>query len=82
MGHFVRYHSVTVTSKVLSWHLPGETEENHENLGQNSMSLNRDVNPGPPKYKEGVLTTLLLGIVGWYFPYRHTDPVKRGRGSV
>jgi hypothetical protein len=20
--------------------------------------------------------------VGWYFPYRHTDPVKQGRGSV
>jgi hypothetical protein len=27
------------------------------------MSLNRDLNPGLPKYKEGVLTTLLLGMV-------------------
>jgi len=37
--------------KVLSWHLPGGTEENHKKLSQDSWSLGRDLNPGPPKYE-------------------------------
>jgi hypothetical protein len=43
--------------KVLSWHSPGWTDESHENLGQNSRSPGRDLNPGPPKQEAGVLTT-------------------------
>jgi hypothetical protein len=35
----------------------GETEENHENLSHNSRSPGRDLNPGPPEYEAGVLTT-------------------------
>jgi hypothetical protein len=35
--------------------LPGGTEENHENLGQNSLSPNLDLNLGPPEYDAGVL---------------------------
>jgi hypothetical protein len=36
---------------------PGETEENHENLYQVSRFQGRDLNPGPPEYETGVLTT-------------------------
>jgi hypothetical protein len=43
--------------KALSWHLPGGTEENHENLRQGIWSPGRDMNPGPPEYEAGVLTT-------------------------
>jgi hypothetical protein len=35
--------------KVLSRHPPGGTEENHENLSQDSWSPDRDLNPGPPE---------------------------------
>jgi hypothetical protein len=41
--------------EVLSRHLPGRTEGNHENLSQDSRSPGRDLNPGCPEY-EGVLT--------------------------
>jgi hypothetical protein len=44
--------------KVLSWHLPGGTEENHINLSQDSGSLSQDLNPGPPEYEAGVLNHL------------------------
>jgi len=37
--------------KVLSQHLPGETEENHENLSHDSRSQDRDLNQGPPEYE-------------------------------
>jgi hypothetical protein len=43
--------------KALSWHMPGRTEENHENLSQDSLSPGRDLNPEPPEYETGVLTT-------------------------
>jgi hypothetical protein len=43
--------------KVLSWRLPGGTEENHKKLSQISWSLGRDLNLGPPEYEAGVLTT-------------------------
>jgi hypothetical protein len=43
--------------KVLSQHLPGRTGENHENLSQDSLSPDRDLNPGPSEYEAGVLTT-------------------------
>jgi hypothetical protein len=36
---------------VLSWHLLGGTKENHKNLIQDSWSVGRDMNPGPPKYE-------------------------------
>jgi hypothetical protein len=35
--------------------IPGGTEENHENIGQNSLSPNLDLNLGPPEYDAGVL---------------------------
>jgi hypothetical protein len=38
--------------EVLSQDLPGGTEENHENCRDS-----RDLNPGPPEYESGVLTT-------------------------
>jgi hypothetical protein len=34
-----------------------ETEETMKNLSQDSWSQGRDLNPGPPKYEAGVLTT-------------------------
>jgi hypothetical protein len=45
--------------KELSRHLPGETEEIHEETpGQ--WSPGRDLNPGPPEYEPGVATIQLL----------------------
>jgi hypothetical protein len=41
----------------LSQHFPGGTEENHENLCQDSRSLTRDLNLGRSEYEAGVLTT-------------------------
>jgi hypothetical protein len=43
--------------KLLSWNLPGGTEENHEHLNLDSLSPCRDLNPGPPEYEAGLLTT-------------------------
>jgi hypothetical protein len=43
--------------KVLSWNLPRRTEENHEDLSQDSRSLGRELNLNPPEYEAGVLTT-------------------------
>jgi hypothetical protein len=37
--------------KVLSQHLPVETEENYENLNQHSDRRGRESNPGSPKYE-------------------------------
>jgi hypothetical protein len=37
-------------------HLPGGTDENHENLSQDSRSPALDLNPGPPEYETGVVT--------------------------
>jgi hypothetical protein len=42
--------------KVLSRHLPGGTQENHERLSQDSRSPVQDFNSGPPDYKAGVPT--------------------------
>jgi hypothetical protein len=44
--------------KVLYQHLTGVTDENHEE-SQYSWSLGSHLNPGPPEYEVGVLTTLL-----------------------
>jgi hypothetical protein len=41
--------------KVLSGHLPEETEENNEKR-QDSLSPGRDLNPGCHKYEAGELT--------------------------
>lgn len=43
-------------SEVLSWYLPGGTEENHENFSEENRSPNRSLNLGHPKY-EGKLPT-------------------------
>jgi hypothetical protein len=49
--------AVVAYFKVLSRESSGGTEENQENLSQNSLFLDRDLNPGPPKYETGVLNT-------------------------
>jgi hypothetical protein len=43
--------------KVLPHHSSGGPEENHEKLSQDTMSADRDLNPGPPEYEAGALTT-------------------------
>jgi hypothetical protein len=49
--------AVMTKFKVLSWYLPGGSEENHKNLSQDSQSPSQDLNLGPPEYEAGVLTT-------------------------
>jgi hypothetical protein len=44
-------------SETLYGHLPGDTEEIHQNLSQDSRSPYRDLNPGPP---EALRCTVLL----------------------
>jgi hypothetical protein len=39
-----------------SRHYPGGTEENNENLSQDSRSPGRDLNPGPHEYEVVVLS--------------------------
>jgi hypothetical protein len=53
--------------KVLSQYLDGRTEENYENLSQDSQSPGRYLNPGPSEYEAGVLTTqtTTLGLVNF-----------------
>jgi hypothetical protein len=43
--------------KELSRHLPGRTEENHEQLSQDSRSPSQDLNAGPQEYEAGVVST-------------------------
>jgi hypothetical protein len=50
--------------KKLSWHLPRETEKNHDKPKSGSWSLGQDLNLGPPEYK-GVLTTQPQRLVGF-----------------
>jgi hypothetical protein len=47
--------------------LPGGAEENHENFSQDSWSPGRDLNPGPPEYEAGMLTTLPRRSVAVFF---------------
>jgi hypothetical protein len=49
--------------KMLSQHLLGGAEENHENLNQDSQSPGRDLNPGHPEYEAEMLTTRPLRMV-------------------
>jgi hypothetical protein len=49
--------------------LPGGNEENYKKLSQYSLSLSRDLNPGPPKYESGSVkhsTTTL----GWHSSFK------------
>jgi hypothetical protein len=41
--------------KVLSWHLPGGTEENHEKPQSGLLVSRPRFNPGPSEYEAGVL---------------------------
>jgi hypothetical protein len=43
------------SSNLLSWHLPGGTTENHKNSVRIVASPSRNLNPGPPEYKAGVV---------------------------
>jgi hypothetical protein len=43
--------------KVLSWYSTEETEENHEELSEDSRSQGWNLNPGPPDYQAEVLNT-------------------------
>jgi hypothetical protein len=40
---------------VLSRHVPGENEENHENLGQGSQFPGQDSKQAPPEHESRVL---------------------------
>jgi hypothetical protein len=42
---------------ILSRNLLEGTKENHENLSEDSRFPGRDLNPIPPEYEVGVLTT-------------------------
>jgi hypothetical protein len=46
-----------VAFKLLSRYFSEGTDEYHE-TPQDSRSLGRELNPGPPEYEAGVLTTL------------------------
>jgi surfactin synthase thioesterase subunit len=48
--------AVMAEFKVLSWNLPGRTEENHEKTSVRITSLVRYLNHGPSEYEAGVLT--------------------------
>jgi hypothetical protein len=49
--------AVVAKFKVLLFrHFPGGTEKN-QNVSQHSLSPGRNLNPGPPEYEAGVLTT-------------------------
>jgi hypothetical protein len=49
--------AVAAYFKALSRHLPGGTEENNENHSRDSWSPGRDINPEPPEYETGMITT-------------------------
>jgi hypothetical protein len=49
--------AVVVYFKILSKHLPGKSEENNENLIQDSQSLGRELNSRTPEYKTVVSPT-------------------------
>jgi hypothetical protein len=54
----MRNEAVVASFKALSRHLSGGTEENYEYISQDNWSPYQALNPGPPKYEAGVLTTL------------------------
>jgi hypothetical protein len=55
-------------TKELTRHSTDRTEENHEKP-QGSRSLGRNLNPGPPEYEAGVLTTRPRRSVSGYDMY-------------
>jgi hypothetical protein len=55
----------------------GRAEKNHENLSQDSQSLGRDFNLGPPKYEASMLTTQsCLFNVGYCAWQKHTKVLQ------
>jgi hypothetical protein len=46
--------------KVLSWHLPGRTEENHDNINEDSQCPNRNLKQAPPKCKSEALSPITI----------------------
>jgi hypothetical protein len=53
--------TVVAHFKILSWHLPGGTDENHKKkFGQESQSPDRDLSPRPPKCEAEVLTAVMM----------------------
>jgi hypothetical protein len=58
-GELERMWNEVVVAKftVLYLHFPGWTEENHKKPQSRYWSLDQNLNPGPPEYKTGVLTT-------------------------
>jgi hypothetical protein len=63
---------------ILSYYLPGATEENHKNLSQDSRSPGQDLNPRSPKYKAGVLNTQPQCSVLCYYKHNFTDTNPAG----
>jgi hypothetical protein len=58
------------TSEILSWHLPGRTEENYEKLQLNSRCPSRDSNSIPFKHK---LDALPLNPADWCLKIARTS---------
>jgi hypothetical protein len=38
--------------KIISWHLPGEADKNHEKTCQDCEPLGQEFNSGPHKYRD------------------------------
>jgi hypothetical protein len=57
MGMDVEKKVVVAYFKVLSRKLPGDAERNDKKLSQDILPPGRDLNPGPPEYEAGMLTT-------------------------
>jgi hypothetical protein len=51
--------AIVAKFNVLYRHLPGEIDENHENISYDSWSLDRDSNSRPGEYEAAVLVPLL-----------------------
>jgi hypothetical protein len=64
---------VVVLFKVISRHLPGGTENNHEKDLGRPVSGPRFINPGPPKYAARVVTAQLRRTVSAHITYQENS---------
>jgi hypothetical protein len=48
--------AIVASFQVLTWNLPGEIEENHANLSQDSLLSGRYLNPGLSNVKHSITT--------------------------
>jgi len=47
--------AVVASLEMMSWNLPGATENNHGNFSQHSLNLGQDMKLRLPEYETGVL---------------------------